>query len=61
MKDTIEHIDEAVNILMDEILRPQLGIDDDSDMDDEVYTFVHAKVRAIIIEASFEFQPKSIE
>jgi hypothetical protein len=61
MNNTIEHIDEAVNILMDEIFRPQLGIDEDSNLDDEVYSFVHTKVRAIIIEVSFEFQPKSIE
>tara|TARA_Y100001972_G_scaffold50637_1_gene62136 strand:+ start:603 stop:773 length:171 start_codon:yes stop_codon:yes gene_type:complete len=48
-QDKIEHIDEAVNILMDEILRPDLGIDEDSDMDDEVYSFLHNSVKELIM------------
>ena len=57
MKDKIEHIDEAVNILMDEIMRPYLGITDtDCDLDDEVYSFVHSHVKAVIMNTHFEFQ-----
>ena len=58
MKKAIEHIDEAVNILMDEIMRPYLGITDsiDSDLDDEVYSFVHSHVKAVIMNSHFEFQ-----
>lgn len=57
MTQEIEHIDEAVNILMDEIMRPYLGITDtDCDLDDEVYSFVHSHVKAVIMNAHFEFQ-----
>ena len=57
MTQEIEHIDEAVNILMDEIMRPYLGITDtDCDLDDEVYSFVHSHVKAVVMNAHFEFQ-----
>jgi len=57
MTQKIEHIDEAVNILMDGIMRPYLGITDtDCDLDDEVYSFVHSHVKAVIMNAHFEFQ-----
>jgi len=58
MTQEIEYIDEAVNILMDEIVRPYLGITDtvDSDLDDEVYSFVHSHVKAVVVNTYFEFQ-----
>jgi len=58
MTQQIEHIDKAVNILMDEIMRPYLGITDavDNDLDDEVYSFVHSHVKAVVMNAYFEFQ-----
>ena len=52
-----DHIDEAVNILMDEILRPDLGITDtDCDLDDKVYSYVHNLVKAIVVKANLQFQ-----
>ena len=53
-----ECIDEAVNILMDEILRPDLGISDavDSDLDDKVYSYVHNLVKSIVVKANLQFQ-----
>lgn len=52
-----ECIDEAVNILMDEIVRPELGITDtvDSDLDDRVYSYVHNRVKAILIQATQKY------
>lgn len=46
-----EYIDDAVNILMDEIVRPELGITDtvDSDLDDRVYSYLHNLVKAAVI------------
>ena len=53
----VEHIDEAVNILMDEILRPDLGITDtDSDLDDEVYTLLHNRIKTAVMDTYVSFK-----
>lgn len=53
-----EYIDDAVNILMDEIVRPDLGITDtvDSDLDDRVYSYVHNLVKAVVILATLIYK-----
>ena len=53
----IEYIDEAVSILMDEILRPDLGITDtDSDFDDEVYSLLHNRIKAAVVDTYVAFK-----
>jgi len=52
----IEAIDEAVNLLMDYHLRPYFQIEDDKqDLDDNIYSYLHAQVRELVEGAKQTF------
>jgi hypothetical protein len=52
----LEAIDEAVNLLMDYHLRPHFLIEDtETDIDDEIYSYLHKEVRSLIILTMVDF------
>ena len=51
-----EAIDEAVNLLMDYHLRPHFLIEDDNqELDDDIYSYVHTQVRELVEGAKQTF------
>lgn len=44
----LEKVDETTNEIMD-TLRNEFSIDSDSDQDDEVYGFIHARIKDLYI------------
>lgn len=53
----LEAIDEAVNLLMDYHLRPHFLIEDtETDIDDEIYSYLHNEVKSLIVLTMAEFK-----
>ena len=58
----LEAIDEAVNLLMDYHLRPHFLIEDtDQDLDDNIYSYVHAQMHELIDNVKRSFDQTSSE
>lgn len=52
-----EAIDESVNILMDYHIRPYFLIEDtETDIDDEIYSYLHKEVRSLVVLTIADFK-----